>query len=89
MADLYVVQHCSEPFEPDDPEDVITIEHAVRISHRTHAQIGNLLDRGKLPWYQRSPYHELLPGEREHRFTSLRAVRALPPVQVRQRKRRQ
>lgn len=56
-------------------EDVVTLADAARLSSRSLAVIGAMLDRGSLPWYE---YPSGVPGKSGARFTSRSAVLSLP-----------
>lgn len=66
----------SEPVDVDE-DDLITLEEAARLRSIPMSAIGNLLDRGRLPWYQRQAINEVVEGERVQRFTSREAVMKL------------
>jgi len=60
-------------------DDVISLDVAAQISGRAVSVIANMLDRGRLPWLQYRP-RDTVAGERIQRFTSRRAVMALPAM---------
>lgn len=62
-----------------DQDDLIGVADASRLSGRGIAAIMNLLDRHVLPWYQLRSVADAIPNERVQRFTSRKAVLALPP----------
>lgn len=55
-----------------DLDDLISLERAAKLSGRPVATIANMLDRGRLPWFQWQD--EAQPGERIQRFTLRSAV---------------
>lgn len=75
---MYEMIRTSQRVElPED--DVITLEQAAQLSDRAITVIGAMLDRGRLPWYQWRPAGDAMRGERVQRFTSRKAILALPP----------
>ena len=60
-----------------DENDVVTLAEAARMSGRSIPVIAGMLDRGSLDWYEYPPQ---IPGKSGQRFTSRRAVLALPKV---------
>lgn len=66
----------SRPIDVDEA-DVISLEEAARIRGCAMSVIGNMLDRGRLPWYQWRALDDAVEGERVQRFTSRMAVMAL------------
>lgn len=60
-----------------DQEDIISIEEASRLSGRALTTIANLVSTGSLPWYELPPFGDI--KQRVQRFTSRKAVLALPP----------
>ena len=77
MIEMHEVIRVSRPIQVDE-SDVISLEEAARLSHRAVSVIGNMLDRGRLPWYQWRSLSNVVPGERSQRFTSRVAVLTLP-----------
>jgi len=60
-----------------DESDVISLKDASGLSGRKMPSIGNLLDRGVLPWFE-MPMPTALRSKRTPRYTSRKAVLALP-----------
>ena len=63
-----------------DENDVVTLADAARLSGRSMAVIGAMLDRGSLPWFEYAPG---IPGRSGARYTSRSAVEALPKEKTR------
>jgi len=62
-----------------DEDDLISVTEAAKISGRNLVTIIGMMERFALPWYQLRGIDEALPNERVQRFTSRKAVLALPP----------
>lgn len=66
-----------------DESDVISISEAARISGRRIPEVADLINRFRLPWYQLRQPDSALESEDVQRFTSRKAVEALPPKKLR------
>ncbi len=62
-----------------DENDLLSMKEAAELSGRSMSSISQLMDRLVIPWYQLRGVGDVLPNERVQRFTSKRAVMALPP----------
>lgn len=58
--------------------DLLSMKEAAELSGRSMSSISQLMDRLVLPWYQLRGVGDVLPNERVQRFTSRKAVLALP-----------
>jgi hypothetical protein len=58
-----------------DESDLIPLSEAAKLSGRTIASIANMLNEGRLPWFEFPP---LAATKRAQRFTSKAAVLELP-----------
>jgi len=83
---MHEVVKTSRPVRVDE-SDLIGLEEAARLSGRRVNVIAAMLDRGRLPWYQRMPLARGMAGERVVRLTSRAAVLALPAANPRSRSR--
>lgn len=66
----------SEKHVEVDESDLIGVAEASRLSNRTISTIVSMMDSGALPWYQLAFGNE--QRKRVPKFTSRRAVEALP-----------
>ena len=74
---MFEAKRVFQPIEVDE-SDLISLDEAAKVSKRTISVISNMLDRGRLPWYQLRPTEGVVIGERIQRFTSRTALAALP-----------
>jgi hypothetical protein len=58
-----------------DENDLVPISEAAKLSGRTIASIANMLNEGRLPWFEFPPLAE---SNRAQRFTSRSEVLKLP-----------
>ena len=76
MLEIY---KATKPIDIDE-SDVITLAEAARLSNRRLPSVAVMLDRGTLPWYE---YPANMPGKGGQRYTSRKAVLALPKEKTR------
>lgn len=71
------VVRTSRPVSVDE-NDLVSLADAARLSGRSITAVAALMERGSIPWYQLRAPAAKVEGERVQRFTSRRAVEALP-----------
>jgi hypothetical protein len=76
MLEIY---KATKPIDLDE-SDVIPLAEAARLSGRRLPSLAVMLDRGSLPWYEYPPH---MPGKGGQRYTSRKAVLALPKEKTR------
>lgn len=65
-----------------DESDLISLKEAAELTGRKMSGIGNMLDRGALPWYE-LPAPPGLKPTRTQRYTSRAALSKLPAEKTR------
>jgi hypothetical protein len=82
MIEMFEISRAAKRVHIDE-DDVISIAEAARVSGRRIPEIADLINRFRLPWYQLRQPDAALESEDVQRFTSRKAVEALPPKKTR------
>jgi hypothetical protein len=82
MIEMFEITRTAKKIQTNE-DDVISMAEAARISQRRIPEIADLMNRFRLPWYQFRQPDAALESEDVQRFTSRKAVEALPPKKTR------